>query len=242
MTRHTGGDAAASAARVVFAGEPIPYAAAVALQERLVARRQADRMADTVLFLEHTPVITLGRRGRRHHLLAAPEVLAGRGVELHVSSRGGDVTYHGPGQLVIYPILKLGAREADSHGYLHNLEETALRTCADFGVAAFRRRGMSGAWTAEGKLAAVGFHLKRWVTMHGMSFNVDLDLAGFELIVGCGLVGEPVTSLKKILGPRCPALRDVRDRMAAHFEAVFGRRLAPLSWPALTAELADPDD
>lgn len=204
---------------------PVRYAAGVRIQEALVAARQADAIPDTVLFLEHAPVITLGRRGRDQHLLASREALRQRGIDLVQSSRGGDVTYHGPGQLVMYPILKLGTAEADSHGYLENLEEIAIRTAGAFGVEAFRRAGMNGAWTSAGKLAAIGFHLKRWVTMHGMSFNVDLDLAGFNLIVGCGLVGERVTSLRELSGAKCPSLAQVRETMARHFTDVCGRPL-----------------
>lgn len=220
-----GGSHAPVALALVF-DHPVRYADGVRVQEALVAARQADAIPDTVLFLEHHPVITLGRRGRDQFLLATPAALAARGVDLVQSSRGGDVTYHGPGQLVMYPILKLGTAEADSHGYLQNLEEIAIRTAASFGVDAFRREGMNGAWTAGGKLAAIGFHLRRWVTMHGMSFNVDLDLAGFALIVGCGLVGERVTSLRALLGDAGPSLSAVRDAMMGHFSAVCGRPLA----------------
>lgn len=205
--------------------EPVRYAEGVRIQEILVRARQADDIPDTVLFLEHAPVITLGRRGRRNFLLARPEDLAARGVDLEHASRGGDVTYHGPGQLVMYPILKLGTAEADSHGYLQNLEEIAIRTAAEFGVRAYRRPGMNGAWTDAGKLAAIGFHLKRWVTMHGMSFNVDLDLKGFSLIIGCGLVGEKITSLRELLGTACPAMDRIRSVMAGHFASICGRRL-----------------
>ena len=228
-------------AAAVFFDRPLPYAPAVDLQEALVGARQRDEIPDTVLFLEHRPVITLGRRGRSNFLLAPPEELARLGIDLATASRGGDVTYHGPGQLVLYPILKLGASEADSHGYLANLEEIAIRTAADYGVKAWRREGKSGAWTDAGKIAAIGFHLKRWVTMHGMSFNVDPDPRGFTLIVGCGLVGEPVASLRVILGDRCPPLHDVRERLAAHLADVCGRPLtrdlAP--FPTLGKLLAD---
>lgn len=214
-------------AAALFFDTPVPYAVAVRLQEALVAARQADRIPDTVLFLEHPPVITLGRRGRANFLLAPPEQLARLGVELHTASRGGDVTYHAPGQLVLYPILKLGGAEADSRRYLTNLEEIALRTAVDCGVSAYRRAGKNGAWTDQGKIAAIGFHLKRWVSMHGLSFNVDLDLAGFQLIVGCGLVGEPVSSLRQILGERCPPRREVRAVLARHVAEVLGRPLVP---------------
>jgi lipoic acid synthetase/lipoyl(octanoyl) transferase len=209
----------------VFLDAPLPYAAGVALQERLHAARLADAIPDTVLFMEHTPVVTLGQRGRSEGVRVPPEQLHAQGVELARASRGGNVTFHGPGQCLLYPILRLGAHEADAHGYLHNLEEVALRTAADFGVQAYRRAGMNGAWTDDGKIAAIGFRLKRWVTLHGMSFNVNVDLAGFELIVPCGLAGERVSSLARLLGAQCPSLAQVRDRLAQHFAAVCGREL-----------------
>jgi lipoate-protein ligase B len=209
----------------VFLDAPLPYAAGVALQERLHAARLADAIPDTVLFLEHTPVVTLGQRGRSEGVRVPPEQLRAHGVELARASRGGNVTFHGPGQCLLYPILRLGAHEADAHGYLHNLEEVALRTAADFGVQAYRRAGKNGAWTDDGKIAAIGFRLKRWVTLHGMSFNVNVDLAGFELIVPCGLDGERVSSLARLLGDQCPSLAQARDRLAQHFAAVCGREL-----------------
>ncbi len=209
----------------VFFKSPLSYADGVRIQEQIHKLRSADRIPDTVLFLEHRPVVTLGTRGRSNYLLIPPEQLAARGIEFARASRGGDVTFHGPGQIVMYPILKLGAREADAHSYLTNLEEIAIRTAADFGVAARRRKGMNGAWTDDGKIAAIGFRLKRWITMHGMSFNVNVDLEGFGTIVPCGLQGEPVSSLKKILGDRCPSPEEVRARMAHHFSEVCGRPL-----------------
>jgi lipoic acid synthetase/lipoyl(octanoyl) transferase len=212
-------------ARGIFFDKPVPYAEGVRIQEQLHAERLDDRIPDTVLFLEHTPVVTLGRRGRDNFLLVPADELARRGIDVVRSSRGGDVTYHGPGQLVMYPILKLGTNEADAHGYLWNLEEIAIRTAAEFGVRAFRLEGKSGAWTDAGKVAAIGFQLKRWVTLHGMSFNVAVDLAGFAAIVPCGLVGDPVASLKTILGERCPSLALVRAAMKTHFESVCGRQL-----------------
>lgn len=229
----------------LFFDRPVRYGDGVRIQEALVAARQADAIPDTVLFLEHHPVITLGRRGREQYLLASRDALARKGIDLETSSRGGDVTYHGPGQLVMYPILRLGTAEADSHGYLGNLEEIAIRTAATFGVDAFRRPGMNGAWTAQGKLAAIGFHLRRWVSMHGMSFNVDLDLGGFNLIVGCGLVGERVTSLRELLGAQAPGLHDVRDAMCRHFADVCTRPVTVhktrATWPD-DVRRALPDD
>lgn len=219
----------------------VPYADGVRLQEALHAARLAGRIPDTVVALQHRPVVTLGRRGRDNFLLASPEVLAADGIEVHRSSRGGDVTFHAPGQWVLYPILHLGECRADAHGHLWNLEEISIRTCRDFGVDAWRREGKSGAWTARGKIAAIGFHIKRWVTMHGTSFNVDPVPDGFARIVPCGLAGEPVASLRTCLGDRCPAMEQVLDRLLAHTEAVLGRTLvthrrdAPLPGPLAEA-------
>lgn len=213
----------------LYFNEPVAFSDAVAFQERLLTARVAGSIPDVVLFLEHRPVVTLGARGRKQHLLVSPDQLARRGIDFAQATRGGDVTYHGPGQLILYPVLRLGDCEADAHGYLSNLEEIALRTAADFGVRAFRREGKNGAWTDSGKIAAIGFRLKRWITQHGLSFNVNPDLSGFETIVPCGLVGEPVTSLAKILGPACPSLAQVRDAMSGHFETVCGRNLERFS-------------
>lgn len=204
---------------------PLPYAEGVRLQTALVNARIADTIPDTVIFLEHTSVITLGVRAQNSHVLLSDAALAKRHIDLHHSSRGGDVTWHGPGQLVMYPIIRLGEQEADAHGYLHNLEETAIRTAGDFGVRAYRRAGITGAWTQDGKLAAIGIRLKRWVTFHGMSFNVKPDLAGFGAIIPCGLAGEAVTSLEKLLGDACPTLAEVRAHMRRHFGDICHRHL-----------------
>ncbi len=203
----------------------VSYAAGTRLQESLHASRRAGLMPDTVVALQHCPVITLGRRGRDNFLLASPGDLAADGIELHRSSRGGDVTFHAPGQWVLYPILHLGECRADAHGHLWNLEEISIRTCRDYGVEAWRREGKSGAWTACGKIAAIGFHIKRWVTMHGTSFNVDPRPDGFSRIVPCGLVGEPVGSLRACLGARCPSMDDVMARLLVNTEDVLGRTL-----------------
>ncbi len=206
---------------------PQPFAPTEALQESLARARYEERIPDTVLFLQHQPVVTLGRRGRTEHVLVPPEHLQRQGIAFHRAGRGGDVTYHAPGQWIVYPILRLGALGADAHGYLHNMEEMVIRTCADFGVQAFRVEGKNGAWTAAGKIAAIGFHLKRGITLHGLSFNVDIDLAGFQLIVPCGLVGDPVCSLKQLLGDQAPTREAVRDRLEYHFTSVCGRPLIP---------------
>ena len=205
--------------------EPVPYQAGLDMQHRLLAARQRNEIPDTVLILQHPPAVTLGNRGRDNYLLKTPEEYRSLGIEVFHAERGGDVTYHAPGQWVLYPIIYLGSSEADSHGYLWNLEEVALHTLADFGIAGFRREGKNGAWTEQGKVAAIGFRLKRWVSFHGMSFNVSLDLSGFQTIVPCGLVGQPVASMKTLLGEKCPPLEAVRDRLLVNFSEVCAREL-----------------
>ncbi|TAN36121.1 MAG: lipoyl(octanoyl) transferase [Verrucomicrobia bacterium] len=209
----------------VFFDAPLPYARGVEIQERLHAARLADQIPDVVLLLEHTPVVTLGQRGRHDGVRVSAERLRALGVDLARASRGGNVTFHGPGQCVLYPILRLGSQEADAHGYLYNLEEVAIRTAGDFGIRAYRREGKNGAWTDDGKIAAIGFRLKRWVTLHGMSFNVDIDLAGFDLIIPCGLIGERVSSLQRLLGEKSPSVAQVGARLAHHFSEICGREL-----------------
>lgn len=205
--------------------EPVAYQQGLDIQRRLLKARQDNLIPDTVLILQHTPTVTLGNRGRANYLLKTEKEYRELGIELFHVERGGDVTFHGPGQWVLYPILYLGGNEADSHGYLSNLEETAIRTLGDYGINGFRRDGKSGAWTDAGKIAAIGFRLKKWVSFHGMSFNVSNDLMGFNTIVPCGLVGEPVASLKTILNGDCPELPSVRDSLLNHFSRVCNREL-----------------
>ena len=205
--------------------EPVAYQSGLDIQRRLLKARQDDLIPDTVLILQHTPVVTLGNRGRDNYLLKTEDEFRELGIDLFHAERGGDVTFHGPGQWVLYPILYLGGNEADSHGYLNNLEEIAIRTLGDFGIEGFRREGKSGAWSDAGKIAAIGFRLKKWVSFHGMSFNVCNDLQGFNTIVPCGLVGEPVASLKTILGDACPEMPAVRDALLSHFTTVCNREL-----------------
>jgi lipoate-protein ligase B len=204
---------------------PVPYQQGLEIQHRLLKARQENLIPDTVLILQHEPVVTLGNRGRDNYLLKTEEEYQSMGIDLFHAERGGDVTYHGPGQWVLYPILHLGGNEADSHGYLANLEEIAIRTLDDYGIEGFRREGKSGAWTDAGKIAAIGFRLKKWVSFHGMSFNVCNDLMGFDTIVPCGLVGEPVASLKAILDDQCPQMDQVRDSLLKHFAEVCDRDL-----------------
>lgn len=205
--------------------KPIPYSEGLIIQDQLVADRQADLIPDQLLILEHTPVITLGVRSKAEHILLSREMLSRRGINLHETPRGGDVTYHAPGQLVLYPIMKLTGAEADVHAFVEKLEEIAILTADAFCVKACRRKGKTGVWTDQGKIAAIGIRFKKWVSSHGMSFNVNVDLDGFSTIIPCGLHGEKVTSLQAILGPTCPTMQEVRAVMMRQFERVMNRTL-----------------
>jgi len=222
----------------------IGYADAYALQKRVVAARKADAIGDVLLLCEHTPVITQGRNGKREHLLVSENVLRQRNVEFYETSRGGDVTYHGPGQLVGYPILQLGAIRKDVVWYVRMLEEVMIRTSAEYGVCAVRESGKTGIWvraeekefirsaqrtqrsqreqrSAAEKLGAIGVHISRWVTSHGFAYNVATDLRNFDLIVPCGIAGRKATSLEKLL-ERAVKLSDVTPKIVQHFGDVFG--------------------
>ncbi len=204
----------------------VPYAAAVELQRGLVEERRAGRVPDLLLLLEHPHVITMGakREASRSHLVASPELLAERGVELHESGRGGDITYHGPGQLVGYPILDLRPDRCDVHKYVRDLEEVMIRSAADFGLAAARIDGLTGAWVGADKLGAIGVRISRWITSHGFAFNVMTDLDYFKLIVPCGIAGGGVTSLSRATG-RAVRMADARGAIVTHFGDVFGRQV-----------------
>jgi lipoyl(octanoyl) transferase len=219
----------------------IGYAEAYALQKRVVAAHKADAIGDVLLLCEHTPVITQGRNGKREHLLVSENVLRQRNVEFFETSRGGDVTYHGPGQLVAYPILQLGAIRKDVVWYVRMLEEAMIRASREFGIRAHREEGKTGIWvgnkdknftqraqssqsgeeTAAEKLGAIGVHISRWVTSHGFAYNVATDLRNFDLIVPCGIVGRKATSLEKLLD-RAVSLEEVEPKIVAHFGDVFG--------------------
>jgi lipoyl(octanoyl) transferase len=189
-----------------------------------VAARQAGEIEDTLLFVEHPPVITLGvkTRGAFTNVRAGADLLAARGVEVHETGRGGDVTFHGPGQLVGYPIVDLKPDRQDVHRYVRDLEEVLIRTAADFGLDAGRVKGYSGAWVGDRKLAAIGVRISRWVTSHGFALNVSTDLAGFDLIVPCGIADRGVTSLASLLG-RTVSMAEVEAGVRRHFGAVFDR-------------------
>ena len=180
----------------------VSYADALELQRALVEDRRAGRVGDVLLLLEHPHVITLGTRREtaRANVLATPERLAALGVELHESGRGGDVTYHGPGQLVGYPIIDLKPDRADVYNYVRNLEEVMIGTSAHFGVEAGRIDGLTGTWVGGSKIGAIGVRISRWITSHGFAYNVNTNLDYFDLIVPCGIRGHGVTSLARELG------------------------------------------
>jgi lipoyl(octanoyl) transferase len=204
----------------------IRYAAALELQEELVRRRQAGEVEDTLLLLEHEPVFTLGRNARAANVLFPAEQLRERGFDVHDVGRGGDVTYHGPGQVVGYPILDLGPDRRDVHRYVRDLEEVMIRTCAAYGVTAGRIAGLTGCWVGGNKIGAIGVRISRWVTSHGFAFNVTPEaLAPFRLIVPCGIRDKGVTSLEKEAG-RPASLDDVMDRLTENLAAVFARQCA----------------
>jgi len=202
----------------------VPYPEALRLQASLVAARRGGRCPDTLLLLEHPPVVTLGRRSDRDHILLDADQLARQGIELHETRRGGDVTYHGPGQLVGYPIVQLPAARRDAHRYLRDLEEALIRTAGDYGLAAERQPGLTGVWVGGEKLAAIGVRLNTgWITSHGFALNVTTDLTHFEAIVPCGIRERGVTSLARRLDP-APDLREVASRVAGHVAEVLGLR------------------
>lgn len=218
----------------------IPYGPACALQQQLVEARKAAAIPDVLLFCEHPHVITLGRNAKRDHLLASNQLLAQMNAELHPTNRGGDITYHGPGQIVGYPILDLTEHRRDVRWYVEQLEEMLIRATADFGIAAHRVEGQHGVWidatAGEEKLGALGVHLSRWVTSHGFAYNVSTDLRYFDLIVPCGIADKRVTSLERALS-RPIATDDVRDRIIVHFAATFGVATKRISSEELTKAL-----
>ena len=237
----------------------IDYSTGLRLQEKLVSLRKDGRVGDAILVLEHTPVITLGRNAKSSNVLASPEMLTRRGVEVFECDRGGDVTFHGPGQLVAYPIFDLRGFPSENSSrktlgvidYVRRLEEVLIRTCANFGIPAKRIAGLTGVWTAdqaasemaesatqpdgrerpsphgllvsdgrEAKIAALGVHISRGVTSHGLALNVNTDLSFFDLIIPCGITSKPVTSMQKELGRAIP-MEDVAHALSRNFGTVF---------------------
>ena len=200
----------------------VPYGEALKLQRELVEDRRAGRIPDLLVLLQHPPVITLGVKGDGGlvNVLASPQRLAELGIEVSETGRGGDVTYHGPGQIVGYPILDLKPDRCDVHRYVRDLEDVMIRVCADYGVNAGRIAGLTGAWVGNEKIGAIGVRISRWITSHGFAFNVTTNLADFQLIVPCGISDRGVTSLEKATG-RELSISAVEDDVVRHFTAVF---------------------
>ena len=200
----------------------VGYQAALELQLSIVARFKAIETEDAaLLLLDHDPVVTIGRRGTEDHLRVSPADLARRGVELYETNRGGDVTYHGPGQIVGYPILRLPEERRDVHRYLRSLEAVLIAALGRFGIQGRRVAGYTGVWVGDAKVAAIGVAFSRWVAYHGFALNVTTDLSAFRLIVPCGIEDRPVTSMERLLG-RPPERREVEDRLIEEFVREFG--------------------
>ena len=204
----------------------VSYAEGLELQKSLVASRIADEIDDVLLLLQHPHVLTLGVKAgeSRQHVLATPARLAELGVELHETGRGGDVTYHGPGQIVGYPIINLKPDRCDVHKYVRDLEECLIRVTGGYGFPAGRLQGLTGAWVGAEKIGAIGVRIQRWVTSHGFAYNVNTDLDFFKLIVPCGITDRGVTSLARLTGREIP-LAEVEDRFVSHFCEVFDREV-----------------
>jgi lipoate-protein ligase B len=205
----------------------VGYADALLLQKELEAAVIAERKRDYLLLLEHPHTLTLGRRSKENGVLASVETLKKLGIDVFETNRGGKVTYHGLGQVIGYPIISLSPDREDVHRYVRDLEDVLMRTMGDFGIESFRIEGLTGVHTIEGKIAAIGVHIKRWVTTHGFALNVNTDLSYYDWIIACD--GEPVTSMDRILG-RTIDLVTVEDRLEFNFREVFGHRfdLAPV--------------
>jgi lipoyl(octanoyl) transferase len=202
----------------------VTYGNGMAMQESLVKLRQSDAIPDQLLLLEHPPVITLGRGGDPSNLIATADRLAVEGVEFTETTRGGDITYHGPGQLVGYPIIHLGENNRDIRKYVTNVEEVLIRTVAEYGIKAARSEGDRGVWVGNDKIAAIGVRIARWVTSHGFALNIAPDFSHFALITPCGLKGKGVTSIERLTG-KAPDRREVERHAAKHFAEVFDREM-----------------
>jgi lipoyl(octanoyl) transferase len=202
----------------------VPYPEALALQRMLVEARRTGSTPDVLLLLQHPPVVTLGVNvdDSRAHIVATPARLAELGVEIHETGRGGDVTYHGPGQIVGYPIVDLRGDRQDVHRYVRDIEEVMIRVCRDYGIVAGRIQGLTGTWVGADKIGAIGIRISRWITSHGFAFNVTTNLEHFSLIVPCGLPDRGVTSIERETGRRV-AISEVEEAFVRHFCSVFDR-------------------
>jgi lipoyl(octanoyl) transferase len=212
----------------------IPYEQALLLQNRLAAARGKEEIPDTLLLLQHPPVVTVGKSGKAKNVLS-PTALEDRHIKVIYTDRGGDVTYHGPGQLVVYPILNLRLRRLSVPGYVWSLEETAIRLLASYGIRAVRLEKLRGAWVGQEKIAALGVHLSRWISKHGLALNVSTDLDPFSLINPCG-TGRRATSMAAVLG-RDVSMDEVEEKMIRSFGEVFGSPVFPEDPAALQGGL-----
>lgn len=221
----------------------MPYADALALQRDAAKARLSGALAhDLLLVVQHPPVITLGRSTKAGNLLASHDLLSARGVELFEVERGGDVTFHGPGQLVGYPIVNLERHTLDLHWYLRQLEEALIRSLAAFGIEGSRQSGKTGVWVRDRKIASIGVHARQWVTWHGFALNVTTDLSFFDLMVPCGIPDVVMTSIEREFqdastARRAPVLAEVRDRTVAEFATLFALTPQALSIPDLTSAI-----
>ena len=215
------------------------YADALELQ-RSIARDRITGVIpqDVLLLLEHPPVVTLGRAAKENHLVASPEFLETKGVELFEVERGGDVTFHGPGQLVGYPIIDLKRHRQDLHWYLRKIEEALINALADYGIPGERNTAFTGVWTRGKKIASIGVHARDWVTWHGFALNVSTDLSYFDLIVPCGIDGVQMTSIAREIGSADVSMADIRDRVAAKFAEAFDLTTVVTSRSALLETVA----
>ena len=217
----------------------MPYGEALDLQRSIARDRISGAVSqDVLLLVEHPPVVTLGRSSKEKHLTASPEFLQTHGVELFEVDRGGDVTFHGPGQLVGYPIVDLKRHRQDLHWYLRRIEEALINTLADYGIPAERNTSYTGVWTKGKKIASIGVHARDWVTWHGFALNVTTDLSFFDLIVPCGISGVVMTSIARELGAEAVSAQDVRDRVTAKFAEAFDLTAVVSSRSALLESVA----
>jgi lipoyl(octanoyl) transferase len=221
--------------------DTVPYADALALQHRIVEARKRGALHDTLLLLEHPPVFTLGRNANDSHIIVSPDFLKQNGIDVFRVERGGDVTYHGPGQLVGYPILDLHHYRLDVGWFVRSLEEMLMRTLTDFGIAAKRIDKLAGAWidtpNGETKIAQIGARIEQWITYHGFALNVDPNLTHFEYIVPCGIADKAVTSMARVLN-RSVEMHEVRKKIAARFGEAFGAEMIEISTAQFEKELA----
>jgi len=211
-----------------------PYSSAEAMQHRLVEWRQQGQIDDTLVLLEHDPVLTLGRRADQSHILASGEVLAREGIEVRQTERGGDVTYHGPGQIVGYPIVHLPSLGLGASDYMHRLEQVLMDALQDYGIATHRREGIIGVWVGENKIAALGVRIKKGVAFHGFALNVAPNMYHWTLLIPCGITDGGVTSMALEL-PEAPPAEEVRARIAHHWARRFGVELVEITLEELSS-------